>query len=817
MDENYRELNQSYQDLVDKMTLEEKASMCSGQDYWRTKAILNLDIPGIMVTDGPHGLRKQISEKSADGMGISQPATCFPSACALACSFDRDLMYKMGQALAQECLDQEVSVLLGPGINIKRSPLCGRNFEYFSEDPYAAGEMSASLIRGIQSRNVGTSLKHFAANSQEKARMVCDSVIDERALREIYLRGFENAVKNAKPWTLMCSYNKVNGTYASESKELLTDILRMEWGFDGIVMSDWGAVNIREEGLAAGLELEMPYSGGINDRRIAAAVKNRTLPEEVLDTAVIRLLKLINMTRNNKRPMESPYSADNELSKNLALESAVLLRNDGLLPVKKDKKIALIGAFAKAPRYQGSGSSRINPVQVSNAFDVFTKNGVDFVYADGYSLTKEKTDDDLIKEAVQAARGRDAVFIFAGLPDEYESEGFDRTHLDLPESHNRLISEIAKVNSQTVVVLYGGAPVLMPWLDEVRSVLMCYLPGQNAGEAVFDLLFGNAVPCGKLAETFPLSLSDSPSFLNFSNSKTVEYRESIYVGYRYYDSAHKNVLFPFGFGLSYSTFSYSNISADKTDLLDTDTVTVTLDIENTGEFDAAEIVQIYVQPPESVIYKASRELKGFAKIRLKKAQTGSVSFCLEKASFSYFNTDLHDWHVESGTYTILAAASSRDIRLAVQVNITSTAKDVSVPDYRKKAPEYYDLSKNDFAFTLSGFESVCNRKMPDVQKIQKGSYHLNSTLSDLDHSVIGRIFTRTIHRRYKAIYREDPRPDQIKMMEAMLEDMPLRALVNFSGGELGFEVLSALLLMMNGHIWKGLTALILTIGKKQRN
>lgn len=792
--------------LVAGMSLEEKASLCSGQDYWHTKPVSRLSIPSVMVADGPHGLRRQISERSGEGIGESRQSTCFPAACAVSCSFDRDLLYEMGQALGRECLDQEVSVILGPGVNIKRSPLCGRNFEYYSEDPFAAGEMASALISGIQSQNIGTSLKHFAANSQEKARMVCDSIIDERALREIYLTGFEIAVKSAEPWTLMASYNLVNGTYASENRKLLTDILRSEWGFKGIVMSDWGAVNIREAALAAGLDLEMPPAGGLNDKRIVDAVRNKILPEEILDASVTGLLEMISKTVRNMRPRAEPYTENNRLAEKIALESSVLLKNNGLLPAKKTQKAALIGAFAKEPRYQGSGSSKINPTKVTSALDAFLDKGIDFAYADGYPLKGGRTDSHLLEKAIEAARDKDVVFIFAGLPDEYESEGFDRTHMDLPESHNRLISEVVKVNPNVAVVLFGGAPFLMPWLSSVRSVLMCYLPGQAAGGAVFDLLYGNASPCGKLAETFPVSLSDNPSYPYFGASKTAEFRESIFVGYRYYDAANKPVLFPFGFGLSYSSFEYKNLALSKTDILDSETVTLTMDVENKGSYDAKETVQIYIRPPVSKIFKAKQELKGFSKISLKKGETGSISVTLDKRSFAYYNTNIRDWHVETGSYTILAGASSRDIRMSEVIHVTSTCGAADIPDYHLNAPEYYSLDSKNPVIPRQQFASVYGGQIPSTIPPHKGNYHLNSTLSDLNSSLIGRIFTRQIHRRFEAQYAQEARDDQRRMMEAMFADMPLRALVNFSGGELRFEAIDGLLLMMNGHLFTGLAA-----------
>jgi len=815
-------MKNEYLGWVKYMTLDEKASLCSGKDFWHTKPVVRFDIPGIMVADGPHGVRKQISKSNGSGIGESQKSTCFPAACTTACSFDRKLLFEIGQALAEECLDQEVSVLLGPGANIKRSPLCGRNFEYVSEDPYLTGDLAQKMIEGIQSRGIGTSLKHFAANNQEKARMVCDSIIDERALREIYLSGFEKAVKSASPWTVMCSYNILNGTYTSENHRLLTTILRDEWGFDGVVMSDWGAVNDRPKGLAAGLELEMPPSGRINDQRIVEAVLNKTLPEAVLDTAVMRILDLVHKfqkppeelkdpgTYQNKRcgDRQNPYKKNNELAARAARESAVLLKNDGLLPSDKSQNIAVVGRLFKEARYQGSGSSKINPTQMSSPYDAFTHNKLAFAYADGYRLDSNENDRLLLDKAIEAARGKDIVFVFAGLPDEYESEGFDRSHMDLPPNQNQLIMELAKINPNIAVVLFAGSPFLMPWLSAVKSVLLCYLPGQAAGDAVYDLLFGIAVPCGKLAETFPLCLSDNPSYPYFGGSKSAEYRESIFVGYRYYDTANKNVLFPFGFGLSYSTFSYIDLSLSETDILDSDTITVRALIRNTGSYDASEIVQIYVQPPPSTIFKAKKELKGFGKIALKRGETGAVTVTLDKRSFAYYNTNINDWHVETGVYHILAGASSADIRLTASLYVQSTAGEVLVPDFRQFAPAYYSFAGNNLVIPRQQFELIYGAALPADILTGKGHYHFNSTLSELNSSFAGRIFVKNIHKRYLEAYEEDSRPDQIRMMNAMFEDIPLRGLVNFSNGELGYSMLESLLMLFNGHPLKGLLSFL---------
>ncbi|NLP31347.1 MAG: glycosyl hydrolase, partial [Clostridiales bacterium] len=541
--------------LISQMTLEEKAGLCSGLDFWHLKGVERLGIPPIMVTDGPHGLRKQ--EQNADhvGINVSVPATCFPTAAGLASSWNRELVEKVGAALGEECQAEGVSVLIGPGANIKRSPLCGRNFEYFSEDPYLSSEMAASHIKGVQSQGVGTSLKHFAANNQEHRRMSVDAIVDERTLREIYLSSFEGAVKKGKPWTVMCSYNKVNGEYASEDEFLLTDILRDEWGFEGFVVSDWGAVNERVKGLEAGLDLEMPSSFGVGDSKIVEAVRNGILPEEILDKAVERVLNIIFKAVDNKKENATyDKEAHHQLAREVAKECMVLLKNeDKILPLKKQGTIAIIGEFAKRPRYQGGGSSHVNPTKLDDIYEQIKKSAgdnVNVIYAQGYSLEKDEVDEGLLKEAKQAAVQADVAVIFAGLPEHYESEGYDRQHMRMPESHCTLIEAVAQVQSNVVVVLSNGSPVEMPWLDKAKGVLEAYLAGQTMGGAIADLLFGDANPSGKLAETFPKELSHNPSYLNFpGEGDKVEYREGIFVGYRYYDKKNLEPLFPFGYGL----------------------------------------------------------------------------------------------------------------------------------------------------------------------------------------------------------------------------------------------------------------------------
>ncbi len=679
-------------EIITHMTLDEKAGLCSGLDFWNTKGVERLGIPSIMMTDGPHGLRKQ--SESADHLGLnsSVPATCFPSGAGLACSWDRNLLEKVGIALGEECQAENVSILLGPGVNIKRSPLCGRNFEYFSEDPYLSSEIASSHINGVQSQGVGTSLKHYAVNNQEHKRMVIDAIVDERTLREIYLAGFEGAVRQSQPWTVMCAYNKVNGDYCSENKTLLTDILKDEWGHEGFVMSDWGAVNDRAAGLAAGLELEMPASTGSGDRKIVEAVKNGKLPETVLDQAVERLLKVIfKVADNQKENAAYDKESHHRLARQVASECAILLKNeDNILPLKKAGTIAVLGAFAKHPRYQGGGSSHVNPTKVDNAIEEIIKaagEGAKILYAEGYkvdgdngvftnsglSSVSDSADQIMINEAKNAASKADVAVIFAGLPESYESEGFDRKHLKIPEGHRLLIEAVSEVQKNTVVVLSNGSPIEMPWLDKVRGVLELYLGGQAFGGAVADLLFGNVNPSGKLAETFPKKLNDNPSYINFpGDAEKVEYREGLFVGYRYYDAAGVDPLFPFGHGLSYTCFEYTGIATDKKTMLDNETVMVNVKVKNTGKMAGKEIIQLYVRDMESSVIRPWKELKGFEKVELEPGEEKTVTFALGKRAFAYYNTCLKDWYVESGDFEILAGGSSKEIALREMIRVEAS-------------------------------------------------------------------------------------------------------------------------------------------------
>lgn len=724
--------------IIAQMTLEEKAGLCSGLDFWHTKGVERLGIPSIMMTDGPHGLRKQQAEADHLGINESVPATCFPSGAGLACSWDRQLLEEVGQALGQECQAQGVSVLLGPAANIKRSPLCGRNFEYFSEDPYLSSQMAASHIRGVQSQGVGTSLKHYAANNQEDKRLVVDAEIDARTLREIYLASFEGAVVQAQPWTVMCAYNRVNGTYASQNPFLLEQVLRKEWGFEGFVVSDWGAVDEREQALASGLELEMPASFGRGERRVVEAVKCGALPEATLDRAVKRLLTIIFRAADARQEdVDLDMRTHHDLARRTAEECAVLLKNeDGLLPLEPATPVAVLGAFAEHPRYQGGGSSHIHPTCVEDALACLAQLSNHLTYAQGFDLDDtgdDQRNEQLLCAAVETAKAAKVAVIFAGLPDRYESEGYDRAHMQLPVWQNRLIEAVAQVQPHIVVVLSNGAPVEMPWIFRVQAVLETYLAGQASGGAVANLLYGKANPSGHLAETFPLRLEDNPSYLNFPGAgKTVSYREGVFVGYRYYDAKSMETLFPFGHGLSYTTFATTSLRLDREEMTDRDILTVQVGVKNTGDRAGKHTIQLYVKNAPASAVRPVKELRAFAKVDLQPGEEREVTLTLDARAFAYYHTDLQDWYVESGDYEILIGQSAEAVECAAPIRVKST------------------------------------RPLP-------GRYHRNSTFRELQSTAAGRDLFQQVMDDYpeaKAMLKQP-------MFAAMLQDMPLRSLAMF--------------------------------------
>ncbi|MGH3590726.1 MAG: glycoside hydrolase family 3 C-terminal domain-containing protein, partial [Pseudonocardiaceae bacterium] len=633
-----------------------------------------LGIPSVLLADGPHGLRKQ--QVGGDHVGISDsfPATCFPPAVALGSTWDADLLSEVGAALGRECRAEGVAVLLGPGINIKRSPLCGRNFEYFSEDPHISGQLGAAFVTGVQSQGVGTSLKHFAANNQETNRMTISAEVDERTLREIYLSAFETVVTRAQPWTIMCSYNKINGSYTSEDPWLLTTILRQEWGFDGVVVSDWGAVSDRVAGLAAGMDLEMPSSDGVNDARIVRAVNDGSLDEGVLDEAVIRLLRLANRYRVDQPDQVDSYNPDTHhaLARTAAADAIVLLKNeDAALPiVGTGLTVGVIGEFARTPRYQGAGSSQVNPTRLDNALDALIEraqnHGSRVAFAPGYTLDEDESTTALIEDAVAVARSADVALLFVGLLACDESEGYDREHLDLPRAHLWLINAVAAVNPRTIVVLSNGSVVsLEPWHDAVPAILETWLLGQAGGGAVADVVFGAVNPSGRLAETIPLRLEDNPSYLNFpGEAGRVRYGEGVFVGYRYYESVGRPVRYPFGYGLSYTSFDHTNLVVMPNDDA---TVTVQVSVTNTGSAAGKDVVQVYVSPPARPVNSPARELRGFIKVFLEPGQSERVEITLSRRAFSYFDVPASQWVIARGEHSVQVARSARDVVLAASV------------------------------------------------------------------------------------------------------------------------------------------------------
>lgn len=751
--------------LVSRMTLEEKAGMCSGADFWHLKSIERLGIPQVMVTDGPHGIRKQSAQADHLGINESEKSVCFPAGCATASSYDRSLLTTLGETIGRECQAMGVATILGPAMNIKRSPLCGRNFEYYSEDPLVSTELAAAMITGVQSKHVGTSAKHFLANNQEKRRMTNSSEVDERTLREIYLASFEGAVKKAKPWTVMNSYNRINGAFVGDSKEYLTDILRDEWGFDGYVVSDWGAVNDRVQALKAGLDLEMPSSNGINDKLIVDAVQNGKLEETVVDQACERILDVIfRYTENRDETAVFDYEKDHATAAEMEAECAVLLKNDDqILPLRKNSKIAFIGKYAKEPRYQGGGSSHINSWKVESALEA-VKDIVGVTFAKGFDDEKDIVDEKLQEEAVKAAQEAEIAVVFAGLPDNFESEGYDRKHLNLPDCQNTLIEKIASVQKNVVVVLHNGSPVRMPWKERVKGILEAYLGGEAVGKAVVELLFGKANPCGRLAETFPERLEDTPCYLTYGKGKdTALYQEGVFVGYRYYTSRNVKTAYPFGYGLSYTTFAYGNLTIDKKEMDDTEILKVSVNVKNTGDRSGKEVVQLYVQAPGDEVVRPIRELRGFDKIMLEPGEEKTVTFELDMRAFAYWNTQIHDWFAEDGIYRILIGRNAEEMLLEETVTVHGTK---TVPRIYSMNTCMGELMRDPHAQAVMGPFLQGMQQNTDAQKMADAQ----------ENDTSGAI--------------------NAEMMNAMMEDMPLRQLLSFVPG-MKREMLDQLLAALN--------------------
>ena len=757
------------EEILQTLTLEEKASLCQGASFWFTKEITEKGVPAIMMTDGPHGLRKQTGETDHLGINKSVPATCFPSSAAVCNSWDETLMRQIGAALGQECKQEQVAVLLGPGANLKRSPLCGRNFEYFSEDPYLSSNMAKSHIQGVQSQGVGTSLKHFALNNQETRRMTVDVRVDERTLRETYLASFETAVKEGKPWTIMGAYNKVNGTYCCENSHLLRDILRGEWGYEGVVVSDWGAANDDALGIAAGFDLRMPYAGEVKTQAIVQAVQEGRLDQRDLDAAVLRLLKLaLRGEANRCKTVRYDVAAHHELAIQAAAESAVLLKNEGgVLPLAHTAQVAVIGGLAQTMRYQGGGSSHVNPTFHRDLLTVLAEDYPDVkaTFARGYRLKKDEVDEDFVSRALANAAESDVVVYCMGMPNGWESEGFDRTHLRLPGNQIDLLNRLAALGKPVVVFLFTGAPVLTDWAAKADALFAMYTAGQGGAEAMARLLFGRANPCGKLAETWPLALEHTPCSLTYPQKETAVYEEGVFVGYRYYDKKQMPVAYPFGFGLSYTDWQYSNLRLDKQHIRDTDTLTVQLDVTNTGRLPGKEIVELYVGNAPAGVPRPVKELRGFTKVFCTPGQTQTVTFTLNKRSFAYYHVGMHDWYAESGTYEILAGASSRDIRLRATVRMEAT----------RVIPKTYDR------FVTMGELMTLPAGQAVVQEMM-AAYQMPAVSEE---------------ERQRRLNDEEDTEDVAMDYAAMGMDMPLCKVADMSGGAMTEETVRTIVAALN--------------------
>ncbi len=784
-------------DIIKQMTLEEKCYLFSGKDFWQTRSVERLGVPNMTLSDGPHGIRKQEGAGDQLGLNGSLPATCYPTAATIANSWDTALGEEIGEHLGTEAASQGVGTLLGPGLNIKRSPFCGRNFEYFSEDPYLAGKMAASYIRGIQKNGVAACPKHFAANSQELRRMASDSVMDERTLREIYLTGFEIAVKEGRARSIMSAYNRINGVYANENKHLLQEILRDEWGFDGFVVSDWGASNDHTEGVRAGSHLEMPTTGGDSDLELIEAVKSGRFSQELLDQRVDELLDVILSVTKSIKPLEGkPFDVEKHhaMAAKASEQSIVLLKNENnILPLKKGAKVAVIGEFAQKARYQGAGSSVVNPTRLDNAMDVVKNFDLDVAGFEAGYPRSGKGDPAMQARAVELAKKADIVLLYIGLDEISESEGLDRSHMRLPQSQIDLIEAVAAVNPSVVAVMSAGSAVEMPWLPKCKALVLGYLCGQAGASSVLKVITGQVNPSGKLAESYPVKYEDVSSAPYFpAKERTAEYREGLYVGYRYFETANVPVLFPFGFGLSYTTFEYSDLTVTGKE--------ATFTLKNTGKMDGAEVAQLYVSKPDGDVFRPAKELKGFTKVFLKAGESRQVTIPLDDKAFRYFNVKTNRFETEGGAWTVMIGASCADIRLSGTVSVKGT-----------QAASPYDKAK--FAKYFSGdiksvsdaeFEALLGRPIPDGH--WSGTLDMNDAICQLYYAkswIARKVYKIMTNMLNKSIQKGEP-----DLNITFIYNMPFRGIAKMAGGMCTMEMAEGILTIVNGHFFKGLGAVI---------
>lgn len=785
-----------HQELIEKMTVEEKAAFLSGKNVWQTRECKRLNIPSIFCSDGPHGIRKQAGEGDHLGLNESLPATCFPTAAAVANSWDEELGRELGEALGEEAAAQKVNVLLGPGLNIKRSPLCGRNFEYFSEDPYLSGKMAAAYIKGIQSHGVYACPKHFAVNSQELRRMAMNSVLDERTLREIYLTGFEIAVKEGNAKSIMTSYNEVNGIYANENKHLLQDILRKEWGFDGIVITDWGGSNDHAKGVAAGSNLEMPAPGLDSAREILKAIENKTLTMEELDVCVDGLLDAVLTLHKNEEGKKRNFkeTVHHNLAKRAAAESAVLLKNEGnILPLAAESKIAIIGDFAVEPRYQGAGSSMVNPTYLETIEKSVGKYELQVVGINrGYRRTGEE-DAALRKEALDLAAAADVVLYCFGLDELSESEGIDRTHMRIPQNQIDLLQAIVQVNPNVIGLLSAGSAIEMPWHYCCKAILHGYLTGQAGASAMLDILTGRVNPSGRLNETYPLKYEDTPAFRNFpATQRNAEYREGIFVGYRYYDTGKVRVQYPFGYGLSYTSFEYSNLKAEADGIVFT--------LSNTGAMDGAEVAQFYVGMKNSKVFRPEKELKGFAKVFLKAGESREIRIPFDDKTFRYWNVKTNQWETEGGMYRIMVGASVADIRLETETEVEGSS--VDIPYNKEDLPSYY--------FGLiqqvedKEFEKLLGHSIPDGK--WSGKLGINDAICQMYYAKSG--LARMLYNVLTSVKKKSEAKGRPNLNILFIYNMPFRGISKMTGGMVSMEMVEGMVTVVNGEFFKGMRKII---------
>ncbi|GKU24200.1 beta-glucosidase [Clostridium folliculivorans] len=786
-----------YRRLIEKMTLEEKASLMSGKDFWQSMDIQRLGINSMFLSDGPHGIRKQAAAADHLGLNPSVPSTCFPTAATIANSWNEELGEKIGGFLGEEAVSLKVNVLLGPGINMKRNPLCGRNFEYFSEDPYLAGKMAVNYIKGIQSKGISACVKHFAVNNQEERRMAIDTIVDERTLREIYLTAFEMAVKEGGTKTIMSSYNMLNGIYTNENLHLMREILRDEWCYQGVVVTDWGGSNDRVAGLIAGNELEMPTTGEETNIDIINSIKNGKIKEELLDESVDRILDLIFTTEEVFKQSYHDFDIDkhHRMAQFASEESIVLLKNESnILPLKTGTKVAIIGDFAKNPRYQGAGSSVVNPTKLDNTLECLDESGiVSLGYAAGFKRYGKKSSK-LIREACELAKGADVVLLYLGLDEATEAEGLERQDMKLPQNQIDLIEEISKVNSNIVAILSCGSVVEMPWIYKVKGLLHGYLGGQAGARAMLRIISGDVNPSGKLAETYPISYEDTPSFNNFPGKEvTVEYREGIYIGYRYYDTADIEVLFPFGYGLSYTKFEYSDMKVNQ--------YGVTFKITNTGKISGKEIAQLYVGCKSKNIFRPQKELKGFIKIFINEGETKKVTIPFDDKTFRYFNVKTNKWEVEEADYEIMVGTSSRDIKLNDNIFIEGTG--APLPYDKHKIPSYFSGKVKNVS--TDEFEALIIRRVPEAKWDRSKPLGYNDTVAQCQYAkgVVARFAFKLISFAYWFLRKIGKRKTANIIMMSIYH-MPFRGISRMTGGVINMPMVDGILMMVNGRFFKGL-------------